>query len=258
MCGRRDSCFSRGVDLTTRSVVLALAVLAAACAGSDFSSDPIDAGLDSLAPDGGGGTGAVAGAGGSAGSADSGGGTGGGSAGGGGIDAALDGELDAFDDGAEDAQIEAGELEGGDACVLVAYYFDGDGDGFGSTTTISACEKPDGAWVTVGGDCDDGYASVNPAQTSYFAVGYAKTGSSEISFDYDCSGVEKEAGASPKAACQVQGLGCVGGGYLVATPFRSGPGVNPYCGSEQRVNCNYTNFKCPESAPYAAPTIACR
>jgi hypothetical protein len=240
-------------------VVLGLVALAAACSGSNFSSDPHDAAPD--ASDGGaatGGSGALlsGGAGGSSfggsAGADAAGGAGAGAGSeAGGEDAALDAELDG-------SVLDGGGLDGADSCVLVQYYFDGDGDGWGSTTTTSACTKPDGAWVTMGGDCDDGQVAVNPGQTSYFVVGYEKTGSSEISFDYDCSGVESEAGASPKAACQVQGLGCAGGGYIVALPVRSGPGVDPYCGSEQRVNCNYVNLKCLESAPYGAPAIACR
>jgi hypothetical protein len=252
-----------GVDVTTRSVIFTLAVLAAACTGSDFSSDPMDAGPDALASGGSAGSGAAGGGAGRAGSGGAAASSGSAGTGGtldAGLDAEIDAELDAPDPDAADpdANTDAGELEGGDACTLVAYYFDGDGDGFGSTTTVTACTTPDGSWVTVGGDCDDGHPSVNPGQTSYFTVGYVKTGSSEISFDYDCSGLEKEAGSSPKAACQVQGLGCVGGGYVFATPVRSGPGVDPYCGSEQRVNCNYTNLKCPQSAPYDAPAIACR
>ena len=67
-----------------------------------------------------------------------------------------------------------------------------------------------------------------------------------------------ESGASPKANCHSQALSCVGSGYLPANPVRSGPGVDPYCGSDQRVSCSVVNLKCSASAPTSDAAIACR
>ncbi|MFM7200804.1 MAG: MopE-related protein [Myxococcota bacterium] len=45
--------------------------------------------------------------------------------------------------------------------VTTTFYRDGDSDGYGSTTTVSACGAPPG-YVTKGGDCDDTRANVYP------------------------------------------------------------------------------------------------
>lgn len=161
--------------------------------------------------------------------------------------------------GAAGSAVDAGvDASGPDGCAVLTFYLDGDQDGWGGTTTASGCTPPDnGNWVTKGGDCDDGNAKVNPGQTGYFVTGYVKTGTSTVSFDYDCSGAETEAGQNPKAGCKVQGLECVGGGYIVAQPVRSGPGVDPYCGSALKVNCGFAQLACKASAPVAAAPIAC-
>ena len=44
------------------------------------------------------------------------------------------------------------------------YYVDNDSDGYGSTTTVQACDLPSGA-ATANGDCDDSNASVSPSAT---------------------------------------------------------------------------------------------
>jgi hypothetical protein len=146
---------------------------------------------------------------------------------------------------------------GVDACNTITLYQDGDGDGHGGTTTSQVCEGTPG-WASTGGDCDDSNADVHPGQTSYFVAGYVKTGSTEISFDYDCSGSESEAGTNPKAYCHLMNLQCVGGGYVPAEPVRTGPGVDPYCGSNERLNCVGNSLKCDPGALYGAATIACR
>lgn len=149
------------------------------------------------------------------------------------------------------------EDAGVDACNSVTLYQDGDGDGYGTTTTSVGCEGTPG-WVAQGGDCDDSNVDVHPGQTSYFVDGYTKTGSTELSFDFDCSGNESEAGTNAKAYCHIMNLQCVGGGYIPATPLRSGPGVDPYCGSDQKLNCVGNSLKCDPGAPYGATKIACR
>ena len=49
-----------------------------------------------------------------------------------------------------------------DEGLVVDFYADADGDGFGSDLTVeSACEAPEG-FVTMAGDCDDADAEINP------------------------------------------------------------------------------------------------
>lgn len=52
------------------------------------------------------------------------------------------------------------ELRIGVGCDLVAYYYDGDGDGYG-TDELLACEQPPG-YALQGGDCADDDPSINP------------------------------------------------------------------------------------------------
>ncbi len=54
-----------------------------------------------------------------------------------------------------------GAVDGSNATDGVAYYADVDGDGFGGTFTLQACDAPVG-YVAVGGDCDDENESVKP------------------------------------------------------------------------------------------------
>jgi hypothetical protein len=146
-----------------------------------------------------------------------------------------------------------------DACVKSTFFLDGDDDGHGGTTTTYGCVPPNtGHWVSSGGDCDDSNPAVHPAQEDFFVESYVKTGTTSVSFDYDCSGAETESASAPKANCHMQNLACAGAGYLVATPARSGPGVNPYCGSSSRVACSLSGLNCVASAPQSAPRLACR
>ena len=56
-----------------------------------------------------------------------------------------------------------GEIDEAGATGTTTYYVDGDGDGYGTyDAPIEACAPPEGS-VTVGGDCNDGDASVSPA-----------------------------------------------------------------------------------------------
>jgi hypothetical protein len=157
------------------------------------------------------------------------------------------------DSGTSDAPAQA------EACVTTTFYLDSDGDGYGGTSANEGCQPPGiGRWVTTAGDCDDNNEIVHPGQTNFFAQGYTKTGGTGVSFDYDCNGRETESGNSPKGNCQVVALTCVGSGYLVASPARSGPGVDPYCGSTASVTCSGGALNCKASAPFQAPPIACR
>lgn len=169
---------------------------------------------------------------------------------------APDGALDAA---AESDAADTGPADvAGDGCAPVAWYLDGDADGVGGTTSVQACTAPTPAWVAVGGDCDDTNPDVHPGQTTFFAASYVPTGKSDPSFDYDCDGQETESGASPKGGCSVVSLACVGAGYLVAQPVRSGVGVDPYCGSTLAITCAFQSLVCKASAPQSATAIGCR
>ncbi len=153
----------------------------------------------------------------------------------------------------EDARADVSE-----ACSPTTFFEDGDADGYGGTTSVVACVAPStGRWVTRGGDCDDSNAAVNPGQSAFFATGYTPSGTTRISFDYDCDGQEHESGAPPKAACAFVSLSCTGSGYIEATPVRSGPGVDSFCGSAEAITCALIDLVCQAGAPAAASSIAC-
>jgi hypothetical protein len=156
---------------------------------------------------------------------------------------------------AEDVRADSPPLE---ACTPTTYFEDGDADGYGGTTSAVGCAPPTtGRWVAQGGDCDDSNATVHPGQTAYFAIGYTPSGTTRVSFDYDCDGQESESGAPPKAACAFVSLSCGGSGYLAVLPARSGAGVDTFCGSDEAVTCAVSDLDCKAGAPAAAPPIAC-
>lgn len=244
----RESCYALGgVKKTDALSCLVVAVVAFACSSSDqfTSSEAGGAGAGGHA-----GAGAAAGAGGSAG--------GSGSEGGAGASGSADAGADVAD-AAADAAVDAVAVDAsGDGCAVVTFYLDGDDDGYGGTTTITGCAPPaSGTWVTQGGDCDDSNKVVHPDQPNYFPQAYTKTGTAELSFDYNCDGSESEAGSNPQLGCHVVNLGCVGSGYVPADPPRSGAGVDAYCGSTQKENCTGNALSCKAGAPFAAAAIAC-
>jgi hypothetical protein len=49
-----------------------------------------------------------------------------------------------------------------DRTAAAPWYFDGDGDGFGGTTSVVSCARPAGAYSLLGTDCNDAVAGVNP------------------------------------------------------------------------------------------------
>jgi hypothetical protein len=170
------------------------------------------------------------------------------------------------------ANVDAGGIQDGgvpsdawgpDACASVTYYLDLDGDKWGGTSSVTTCGAPPpapatGTWVMRGGDCDDSNAMVNPGVTTYFTTGYTPAGSTQESFDYDCSGTETESGDPAHANCVASLTSCGGDGYIAATPVRTGTGVDAYCGSNQKVTCAYASLKCTASAPMTTTSaIAC-
>lgn len=192
----------------------------------------------------------------------------------------VDAEVDAADDPDADSEADAGdasdeseiELDAGqagdaapiDACTPVTWYEDLDGDGWGKDdVSIEACERPAGPWVTKGGDCHDGNIDVHPGQTAFFDLPYIDPNTSQESFDYDCNGTEQGDGEpTTTEKCDAIGIGidlfCSGNdGYLPATPPRSGPGVNAYCGSTMYFTCRNEVFQCKKNTSTAA-ALRCR
>jgi hypothetical protein len=129
----------------------------------------------------------------------------------------------------------------------VTYYKDNDGDGFGNDSeTMAACVPPGLHWATVGGDCRDDLPAVKPFKAgspdnpAYSGTGYSDPNQPQgVSFDYDCSGTED---ADPSNSYGVEPdcsnvLNCTGVGYVAVNPSRTGPGIDPYCGSTSLKRC---------------------
>jgi hypothetical protein len=77
-----------------------------------------------------------------------------------------------------------GNIDEAGATGMSTWYLDSDGDGYGSTTSITACTQPTG-YVSNSTDCDDTRSGVNPAATE------ACNG-----YDDDCDGSIDESGAT--------------------------------------------------------------
>ncbi len=76
-----------------------------------------------------------------------------------------------------------------DGLPTATYYFDGDGDGFGTSATKVACGPGGGYGATQSGDCDDTKASVHP-------------GATEIT----CNGIDENCDGSDACACTASTL----------------------------------------------------
>jgi len=66
------------------------------------------------------------------------------------------------------------------------WYQDADGDGYGSTSTTTACYQPTG-YVSNSSDCYDGNANAYPGAADYWRVNRG-----DSSYDYDCDGSESK------------------------------------------------------------------
>jgi hypothetical protein len=142
----------------------------------------------------------------------------------------------------------------------VAWFPDADDDGFGRTAgQVSSCSAPtNGKWAPKGGDCNDNEPHAFPQQNEYLATGYAVSGG--VSFDYDCSGQEQpdpsQLGGAPSCAILAL-LNCSGSGY--ANTNRTGPGVNPLCGSKTLVTCVVKDaLFCEASSIPVSEGVRCR
>lgn len=146
------------------------------------------------------------------------------------------------------------------------WYRDGDLDGHGTPllSSVVACTKPadepGSQWVESDDDCNDGNKDVFPGQQKYFGVPYAKPGApGDVSFDYDCDGMETPTAPTYAPDCGGLALGsCAGTGYVAYSPARSGPGIDAYCGSTHTVSCVKQTILCATGAETAAGALACR
>jgi hypothetical protein len=149
--------------------------------------------------------------------------------------------------GAASSGQDAGETSGAsdaavaDACVPSLLYPDTDGDGVG-LTSAGAVRCPEPGWVGQAGDCRDDQERVFLGQGEFSALPFPDPTKPEgNSFDFDCSGSEQpDPGNSdpdpPPEDCTLR-VPCNGRGYLPAMPARSGPGVEPRCGSNRLRRC---------------------
>ena len=267
-------------------VLLAAGFVASGCSGADFSAGGVAGaaalagessggaaiggsmnahagrgGQDSAGANGGridaGGTSAGGALGGSGGNAEAGapvelGGSGGhgASGGAGGATAGAGGLL-----GMSGAAAEAGAGVGG-ACDPVPWFPDDDGDGFGrSSGQIVACDPPtNGVWVLKGGDCNDDNKAVFPNRAAYVAAGYTTSGN-DVSFDYDCSGMEEVDPTSKGAAPDCTVLSCKGSGFQPTA--RTGPGVNSLFGSKALVTCTAGTLTCTGVVTQVTEGVRC-
>jgi hypothetical protein len=157
--------------------------------------------------------------------------------------------------------------------ALTTFYRDRDGDGFGVTAEhVAACVAPRaddaGAWVAEPGDCRDDLPAVKPFKAGgddppkYSGVGYTDPSRPQgISFDYDCNGVETADpsnmfGAAP--TCPALATNCNGIGYVPASPARSGPGIDPLCGSTTLMRCTVQGLNCNPQPIYMSTPFRCR
>jgi hypothetical protein len=129
----------------------------------------------------------------------------------------------------------------------IVFYRDEDGDGFGGDQIVTSCAAPGDPWTTLGGDCRDDLQSVKPFRTGwpnppqYSSTGYSdSTKPQGLSFDYDCTGAETADPSNAYGAVPNCGglLNCDGAGYLPLNPARTGPGIDPRCGSTTLQRCN--------------------
>jgi hypothetical protein len=104
-----------------------------------------------------------------------------------------------------------------DGCDV--YYFDGDGDGYGTSSSQCLCdpEASTGYDATVAGDCYDYNIEARPGQTTYFTLDRG-----DGSFDYNCNGsIQKY--YSTNGSCGWEGVTCD-----ITVGWASG---NPGCGN---------------------------
>ncbi len=74
---------------------------------------------------------------------------------------------------------------------LRSWYLDEDGDGYGNALVVVCAATAPPGYADNPDDCCDADFRVNPAQTSFFTVGYSCGGTPLLRFDYNCDGVNE-------------------------------------------------------------------
>lgn len=179
-------------------------------------------------------------------------------------DAALDAGATSMEGGAADSAIvDAGPAPDCGSSPGTLWYPDGDDDGYGrSAEAVQSCAKPASdkwVWVPLGDDCKDNDLRVRPGQTAYFGTPYRDADGND-SYDYDCSGSED---GSPRQLALPNGcdgildiLNCSGTGYM--REARTGPGVNPVCGSTKVGTCTPMLLSCTTAMETNKPPYECK
>lgn len=141
-------------------------------------------------------------------------------------------------------------VDGGpDGCVPTTLFRDRDRDTYGDVADRGqGC--PQRGWATRAGDCRDDIGDVHPGQLEFFGGGFVdQTKPGNISFDYDCTGVEEPSPNNntnaPAPNCEGLSLTCTGSGFLPANdPPRTGSGADARCGSILRRVCQTAGLGC--------------
>jgi predicted esterase len=113
-----------------------------------------------------------------------------------------------------------------DGLALKKFYYDGDKDGYGGTTSKNACAAPPG-YVTAGGDCNDNNASVQPGAGEVPGNG----------IDDNCNGTIDESATSKFVKVNIYG------------------GTNPYSNAEWN-NWNVVASKSVSALKYSNATVS--
>ena len=126
-------------------------------------------------------------------------------------------------------------LEAIDAIGCSDYYYDYDGDGYGTTNKRCLCGADGYYTARNGSDCYDYNASVNPAQTGYFS-----TQRGDGKYDYNCDGSETRQDTSVGK--------CSGAVWICTTSTTGWSSSAPSCGISKNyvTSCSAGFLDCEE------------
>ena len=136
-------------------------------------------------------------------------------------------------------------LEDEDAIDCEDYYYDYDGDGYGTTSSKCLCSADGYYSADNPNDCYDYNSSANPAQTGYFSITRG-----DGKYDYNCdSSEDREDTKSGK---------CSGAVWVCTTSNVGWSGSVPGCGvtKDYVTSCDATFLSCDEKT--TSKTQACR
>ncbi len=131
-----------------------------------------------------------------------------------------------------------------DEGVRTTFYFDSDGDGYGTSSSITACNPSGDYTATQSRDCDDGNSSVYPGATNVFCSG---------TIDYDCDGTLgcRDNNCSTGDACSTSSaLGQCSGD--ICDTGGGGGNCSVLCAFDEYCTCGGT-LCCPEGQLCACP-----